>query len=277
MQEGTGLGLTISRQFARMMGGEITVSSDLGQGSLFQFDIPVTLPEPSEIQSLKSRVKNRVIGLEPGQPVYRLLVVEDVEANRQLLVNLLKPLGFEVREASNGQEAVAVWQQWQPHLIWMDMRMPVMDGYEATRRIKAGPQEQSTIIIAVTASAFKEDREQILAAGCDDFVRKPVRAEEIVDRLTKYLGVRFVYQEIAVGQPREPGSIGLEDSLDLAGLPADWLADLRQAVIETDIEKITLLAAGISDRRPVLANALLKLVGNFDYEPILIALSQLNE
>ena len=277
MQEGTGLGLTISRQFARMMGGEITVSSDLGQGSLFQFDIPVTLPEPSEIQSLKSRVKNRVIGLEPGQPVYRLLVVEDVEANRQLLVNLLKPLGFEVREASNGQEAVAVWQQWQPHLIWMDMRMPVMDGYEATRRIKAGPQEQSTIIIAVTASAFKEDREQILAAGCDDFVRKPVCAEEIVDRLTKYLGVRFVYQEIAVGQPREPGSIGLEDSLDLAGLPADWLADLRQAVIETDIEKITLLAAGISDRRPVLANALLKLVGNFDYEPILIALSQLNE
>ena len=222
MQEGTGLGLTISRQFARMMGGEITVSSDLGQGSLFQFDIPVTLPEPSEIQSLKSKVQNRVIGLEPGQPVYRLLVVEDVEANRQLLVNLLKPLGFEVREASNGQEAVAVWQQWQPHLIWTDMRMPVMDGYEATRRIKAGPQEQSTIIIAVTASAFKEDREQILAAGCDDFVRKPVRAEEIVDRLTKYLGVRFVYQEIAVGQPREPGSTGLEESLDLAGLPADW-------------------------------------------------------
>ena len=124
MQEGTGLGLTISRQFARMMGGEITVSSDLGQGSLFQFDIPVTLPEPSEIQSLKSKVQNRVIGLRPGQPGYRLLVVEDVEANRQLLVNLLKPLGFEVREASNGQEAVAVWQQWQSHLIWMDMRMP---------------------------------------------------------------------------------------------------------------------------------------------------------
>jgi len=135
------------------------------------------------------------IGLEPGQPTYRILVVEDKWANRQLLVRLLAPLGFEVQEATNGQEAIALWQDWHPHLIWMDMRMPVMDGYEATREIKARSGDRSPVILALTANAFEEERLVALAIGCDDFIRKPCQEEVILEKMAEYLGVRYIYTD----------------------------------------------------------------------------------
>ncbi len=289
-QEGTGLGLTISRQFVRIMGGNLTATSDgAGQGTVFTFDIPVTLAQPTEIVKPYSKIHKRAIGLAPDQPVYRLLIVEDVEVNRQVLVKLLQSIGavrssptgidgpgFDVREAVNGQEAIDTWAEWQPHLIWMDMRMPVMDGLEATRRIKSSAQGQSTIIIALTASAFEEDREQFLTVGCDDFVRKPLREQEIVDKLVQHLGVRFVYQELVGEQRQKPLPVRPAERLDFAGLPADWLAGLHQAVIEADPKKIIDLVVGIRTRRPALAAALLELIDNFDYEPILAAVDQLN-
>ena len=133
-QEGTGLGLAISRNFVQLMGGQITVSSQVGSGTIFKFDIPVKLVEATTIET--QQPTRRVIALESNQPRYRILIVDDQDYNRQLLVNLLSPLDFELREAGNGQEAVAIWENWQPHLIWMDLRMPVMDGYEATRQIR---------------------------------------------------------------------------------------------------------------------------------------------
>jgi len=141
-QEGTGLGLSISQRFVQLMGGKISVTSPApstnakegGPGALFEFNIYY---EPAEVISERPvKVAPQIIGLETNQPDYRILIADDVEDNRRLLVNLLEPLGFKVREVVNGQEAVAAWAAWQPHLIWMDMRMPVMDGYEATRQIK---------------------------------------------------------------------------------------------------------------------------------------------
>jgi two-component system sensor histidine kinase/response regulator len=175
-----------------------------------------------------------------------------------------------VRAATNGLEAINLWREWQPHLIWMDMRMPVMDGHEATRRIKATPQGQQTIIIALTASAFEDERERVLAEGCDDFVRKPFKPDEIADKLVQHLGVRFIYDSAAGSQaePQQP-----PETLDLAGLPADWVASLRQATMEADADRITALTEQIRGQRPAMAFAITELVSNFQYQAILDAIN----
>ena len=132
--QGTGLGLAISWQFVELMGGQISVTSAPGHGATFSFYIQPQLSDAAEISP--KPLPRRVIGLAPNQPTYRILVAEDSWENRHLLVSILKPLGFEVKEAQNGREAISLWQDWRPHLIWMDMRMPLVDGYEATRRIR---------------------------------------------------------------------------------------------------------------------------------------------
>ena len=192
-QEGTGLGLSISRQFVRLLGGDITISSTLDRGTLVRFEIQAKLAEATEISYKRS--PKRVIGVAPDQPLYRILVVEDKSASRQLLVKLLESVGFAVREAENGHQAIADWSSWSPHSIWMDMRMPVMDGYEATQRIKETTEGQKTKILALTASAFEEEKAIILSAGCDDFVRKPFKEEVLFDKMTEHLGVQYLYAE----------------------------------------------------------------------------------
>jgi CheY-like chemotaxis protein len=227
----------------------------------------------------------RVVGLAPGQQApdgrpFRLLVVEDRENNRRLLVRLLESLGFEVQEAENGQVALEVWEHWQPHLIWMDMQMPVMDGHEATQRIKAAAGGQATAIIALTATAFEEDRAEILLQGCDDFVRKPFRMEEIYDMLAKHLGVEFLYQEgpapRAPGRPAPAPTPAAPALLPgaLAGLPAGWVSDLREATTRADLDLILSLAGQIRGQHPALADALAELAQNYEYKKILAAIEQ---
>ncbi len=201
--EGTGLGLPISRGFVELMGGELRARSTLGQGSTFSFEIGVEQAADGEFAAPPP--VRRVVGLAEGQPSYRILVAEDKPESRKLLVTLLEQVGFEVREATNGQEAVACWQEWQPHLIWMDLQMPVVNGYEAAQQIKGATQGQATVIIALTASAFEEERSVVLSAGCDDFMRKPFRAEELLETMAHHLGVVYVYEE-AVAAGRHPPS-----------------------------------------------------------------------
>jgi signal transduction histidine kinase/ActR/RegA family two-component response regulator len=194
-KEGTGLGLALSRSFVRLMGGELKISSQVDKGTTLEFDIPVRVVESESVTADTAEAARRVIGLAPNQPCYRILTVDDRIEARQLIKRLLGPLGFEVRDATNGQEAIAVWEEWQPHLIFMDMRMPVMDGREATRRIKATEQGKKTIIIAFTASGFEDEREKILGFGCDDFLRKPFREDALFKLLHKHLAVNFIYEE----------------------------------------------------------------------------------
>ncbi len=282
-REGTGLGLSISRQYVRLMGGDLLVSSELDHGSLFGFDMLVGMADAAEVEGVWPR--RQVLGLAPEQHApdggsFRLLIVEDRETNRQLLVKLLTglgpaPLGFEVREAVNGQQAIEVWDRWEPHLIWMDMRMPIMDGHEATRRIKATPKGQETVIIALTATAFEEDRQEILAEGCDDFVRKPFRKDEIFDMLAKHLGVEFIYEEepvpagaVEAAGPDIPPDVAPPVET-LSTLPPDWRAELQQATRKADLNQMLNLIEQIRDQNPALADTLARLALNFEYRVIL--------
>jgi CheY-like chemotaxis protein len=190
----------------------------------------------------------------------------------QLLSNLAPGPGLEVRQASDGQQAIEVWREWQPHLIWMDMRMPVLDGYEATRRIKDACQNdascKSPVIIALTASAFEEERALALAVGCDDFIRKPFRESDILYALTHYLGARFVYEEVERGAREDTVPPGVVETA-LAEAPSQWLEDLNRATVEGDIEQMEALIEQIEEQNIELASALTRLAYDFEYEEIL--------
>ncbi|NEQ51097.1 MAG: response regulator [Leptolyngbya sp. SIO3F4] len=189
--DGMGLGLPISQQLVNLMGGEITVKTTLNQGTTFQFNIPVSL-EPSPQNDLPP-VKN-IQSLAANQGDFRILIADDEPISRKLLNKLLSSIGFQTREATNGQEAVELWESWHPHFIWMDMQMPIMNGWEATRQIRQRSRENnlsSPKIVAITANAFEKDRKLSLDAGCDDFVSKPFRRDELLDKLSQYLGVRY--------------------------------------------------------------------------------------
>ena len=269
-QQGTGLGLAISRKFVRLMGGDIALSSTLGQGTIFKFDIQVELAEAGKVQTQEST--RRIVGLEAGQPRYRILVVDDALENRQLLVKLLTTVGFEVREAKNGQEAVILWEEWKPHLIWMDMRMPMMNGYQATRAIKSQVEGQTTAIIALTASTFEEERALVLAAGCDDFVRKPFREAQIWAKMAQHLGIRYLVEEREVRANIKQQSSDRDTIVEaswLGVMPAQWLAQLYQAAAQLDEQLINQLITQIPEEQEPLAQALSQKAYNFDFDQIM--------
>ena len=256
--DGTGLGLSISMEYTRQMGGQLEVSSQPGQGSIFTLTVP--LPE-SSVPTVKKSVK-QVLSLAPGQDGVKILVVDDKPDNLELVRLILEETGFLVRTAENGQQAVEAFQTWHPCFIWMDMRMPVMDGYEATRQIRNMSGGDVVKIVALTASAFEEDRQAILAAGCDDMVRKPLEEARLFAVMGELIGVRYLHDEAEVEQTTATAD------LDLSVLSPDALKELMQATAELDMGRTCGLIAQLRETSPGLANGLHVLVQGFRFDRI---------
>jgi len=262
-QEGTGLGLPISRKFIRLMGGDITVESELEKGTTFSFNIQANMVNVADVQTKENSYK--VIALKPGQCRYRILIVDDRTTNRLLLIKLLEPLGFELQEASNGKEALEKWDVWQPHLIFMDMRMPVMDGYEATEYIKGTTKGNATVIIALTASILEEEKTILLSAGCSDLIGKPFKESEIFATMNKHLGVEYIYEEEESKYQTNSKSLTGED---LTVMPKEWLQKLYSASKALDDDVILELITEIPESESVLIEGLTLLVEDFQIKTI---------
>ncbi len=266
-KEGTGLGLAISREFIALMGGKLDVRSEVDKGTVFFFDIDVEVVKQADVKE-EVAVK-QIIGLKPNQERYRILVVDDNESNRQLLVKLLDPLGFELKEAKNGQEAIDIWREWQPQLIWMDIRMPVMDGYEATKIIKTESKGQKTKIIALTASTLEEEKAAAMEAGCDDYYRKPFKEEEIFEAMHYHIGVEYVYEEITeVTSEASPEEILTPEALKV--VPNELLTKLEELTVQANIMEVDKVIEEIRSYDESIVKALSKLADGFEFSKIAV-------
>ncbi|MEL6491899.1 MAG: AAA family ATPase [Cyanobacteria bacterium J06621_3] len=307
--QGTGLGLSISRKFAQEMGGDISVTSPVSAeaGTLMSLRIQAAIAAnmPSMVPSSRT-----VVGLAPGQPSYRIVIVDDQSVNRTLLVKLLQPLGFALKEAPDGPTAIALCRSWAPHLVLMDIRMPGMDGLEATERIKApGASDSSNHlqatppkVIALSASTLGQAQTAARDAGCDALVTKPFQETELLDAIGEHIGARYCYSEPpgneqANGesfQTDSPGSTDLRTTVavnaavnaeasasltsaaiafdtSLSQLSSKLLNELETATIKLQWTEIVKLIKQIRPQNEAIAEALNQALQQFQYDQILKA------
>jgi CheY-like chemotaxis protein len=228
-QEGTGLGLAIARQHARLMGGDVTVRSSPGSGSIFYFEIPVA-PGVAGLDLRRAAIK-RIVGIRAGTESPKILIVDDQIENRDWLLKLLAAVGFSVRAADNGEAAIRAWEEWKPKMILMDVHMPVMDGLEATRRIKADARGSETAIVALTASAMDEERRIVLECGADGFLSKPCREDDLLETIRILLKIDYDYDETDGTEGEVVADLPVLNPERLGKLPRDLMEDLRDAAL----------------------------------------------
>ena len=262
---GTGLGLVLSRELAVLMGGNITVSSEVGKGSLFTFQVKMKMGK-SEV--IKTDSVKHVISIAKGEKTCRILVVDDKVENLKVAVDFLKLVGFETNEAVNGKDAVAKFEQWNPDLILMDLRMPIMDGYEAARLIKSTAKGAKIPIIALTASAFEEEQQKTNQSGLQGYIRKPFRENELFGVIGDVLGIKYLYEDPTTSAQ----TIYLYDNeaivKDIVKLPQSLLLQLQNALAIADLNQLIRLINSINQDNPDLAQYLVTLAKNYDYDQL---------
>jgi signal transduction histidine kinase/DNA-binding NarL/FixJ family response regulator len=262
---GTGLGLAIGRKLIELIGGEISVENRAGKGTTFNFRIPVQKAAGLDKSPVKQ--SDQVAGLKPGTGPFRILVVEDLEDNRWLLRDLLEPVGFEVKEAANGREGLEVFKKWSPHAVLMDLNMPVMDGYESARKIKATPEGKSAPIIAVTASAFEDSKKLASEKGFQGYIRKPFRPEELYSILAETLGLEYVFTDETAGPEVKESRTSITRK-DLASLPEDIIAAMRNASQNGSMDELRKIISRADGLSPEAVRQLLDLAAYHDHEKL---------
>jgi PAS domain S-box-containing protein len=267
---GTGLGLVLSRELAILMGGNITFSSEAGKGSVFSFHLEMKKGKSTLVKTDNAK---RVTGIVKNKESYRILVADDKEENLRVAVDLLKLVGFETNEAVNGEEAIAKFKEWSPDLILMDLRMPVMDGYEAVRLIKLTEEGKRTPVIALTAGTFEEIYEKSILMGLDGCIRKPFREEDLFGKIGEILGIEFIYDS----EPVSPKNIYLNDDVALergiATLPDSLVLQMSDALAIADMSLLIKLINSIGRHNSELSRHLSELAANYDYDYLLRILS----
>ncbi len=263
LNTGTGLGLPISREYARMMSGDLTATSRVGTGSLFRFKLIAEMAQ--EYQMENPEFQRQVLRLDSDENAPRVLVVDDREMNRDVLVRMLSAVGFIIHEATDGQGAIDALHSWRPDLIFMDMMMPVLDGRKATRRIKSMPEGKETPIIMVSASAMEEDRLEALASGADGFIRKPYREQEILQEIGRHLPIKYIYEDDPENREANPQGDKTVDTEAVKRLPKKLKTELFEAVRAGDFERLEELIGQVAIQEKSLADDLHRLAKAYEY------------